>query len=417
MKTTVKKMICLILALAVVIACFTSCKDENGFNDKVEVTGMGLHVSENGWITLNGRPFYGFGFVFKDAFKMRLSDPSTDLEPYFAKLKEGGIPFVRIMLGFDTVEMVRKYMDERDAFFSAMDYVVETAKKYEIGIVANLFWDMECVATANWDNLDKMMTQDDSNSYKFCVKYIDDVVTRYKDAPSVWAWEITNEANLWCEVKKIPKEYTDGSIYNTNFTTEKLKQFYTYASEEIRKADPYRMITNGDSSPRFFSKALREDYNSAPWDTYEDIVETFSIYTSGSIDCQSIHTPYISYLEKYTKAARELKKGLYVGAFSGSLYTNLDESKTPENDVYEANERDSFNAYVDAYLEYGIQMAAVRNFASYAVDPEDDASVEVGTESGVFRNTYVWDRIVSENAKLVTDGKNNASEYWGFVRS
>ncbi len=177
------------------------------------------------------------------------------------------------------------------------------------------------------------------------------------------------------------------------------------------------MITNGDSSPRFFSKALREDYNSAPWDTYEDIVETFSIYTSGSIDCQSIHTPYISYLEKYTKAARELKKGLYVGAFSGSLYTNLDESKTPENDVYEANERDSFNAYVDAYLEYGIQMAAVRNFASYAVDPEDDASVEVGTASGVFRNTYVWDRIVSENAKLVTDGKNNASEYWGSVQS
>lgn len=73
------------------------------------------------------------------------------------------------------------------------------------------------------------------------MKYIEEVVGRYKYSPAIYAWEIGNELNLAVDIKNTEFIGTDGT--KKMFTSEMLTAYYKLIGDAIRKEDPYRMIT------------------------------------------------------------------------------------------------------------------------------------------------------------------------------
>lgn len=69
-----------------------------------------------------------------------------------------------------------------------------------------------------------MITSPDSASTLLRMKYIEEVVGRYKYSPAIYAWEIGNELNLAVDIKNTEFIGTDGS--KKMFTSEMLTAYY-----------------------------------------------------------------------------------------------------------------------------------------------------------------------------------------------
>ena len=274
----------------------------------------GLHA-ENGLIYLNGELFYGMGFCWFDGFYLtNRIDGKEILERYFAKLQEGGIPFMRVMMGcYWPSQIITEYKRNKDKYFERMDFFVSLAEKYRIGIIFSINWNYDAFAAANNEDI-LAITDPYSKGNAMLRNYVREVVTRYNDSPAIWGWELGNEANL---AQELTEHETEDLPYKIFEVTEITSMYYEIISDEIRKYDPYRMITNGDGGLRGAWRSLRNSFGSEwyPPDTEEDLRELFQFEGSGSIDTLCIHYPDPEKLESYVKLSRDLGYAYYVGEF------------------------------------------------------------------------------------------------------
>ena len=293
---------------------------------ETDFSGYGLQVNDEGMITLNGKPFYGYGVNFHPAFHLALDkqfygDMHTDIEAHFSKLAAEGIPVMRINFNIYYGKDVGLWdkAASKDRWFGAMDYIIALAEKYNIGIIASLFWNVDSFCEYTGDKLD-MITSPDSASTLLRMKYIEEVVGRYKYSPAIYAWEIGNELNLAVDIKNTEFIGTDGT--KKMFTSEMLTAYYKLIGDAIRKEDPYRMITGGDAAPRLCSMALWRSGGNVwqPNNSYDENKTTFQWYTPAPLDTISLHYPELEYMEDYVKIAKELKIGLYVGEFHCNVF-------------------------------------------------------------------------------------------------
>lgn len=389
---------------------------ENDFSE------YGLQVNSDGVITLNGKPYYGMGVNFHPAFHLALdkvfyNDTHTDLEAHFKTLSKSGIPVLRINFNIFYGNQVFHWndSDKKDKWFGAMDYIVSLAEKYNIGIIASLFWNINTFLDYTGETMD-MITVPDSASTKLRMKYVKEVVGRYKYSPAIWAWEIGNELNLAVDLQQTKFIASDGT--ERIFSSDMLTAYYKLIGDAIREEDPYRMITGGDAAPRTSSMALYRTQGASwsPKNDYNGNKQAFEWYTPSPLNTVSIHYPELSLMKDYVKAAKELKIGLYIGEFHGTLFENPGDKTNPEENTEEALEQSSWYEMRDTYIDLGVQLVTYWCYGSYTQNrTKDPASLELGVLDGYTNNYYVCEGIREANERYLAEGKADTPAYWGNV--
>lgn len=392
-------------------------KKPTTFNE-IDYSHYGLQITEDGTITLNGKPFYGMGVNFNPAFSLCLDkqfffDKHTNLEAHFKALSEGGIPCIRVMFGVFYGKDVSLFDEgrKREQYLAAMDYLVALAEKYQIGIIASLFWEINAFLDYCEETMD-CIADPDSQSNQHRKTYIREVVGRYKYSPAIWAWEIGNELNLAVDITNT--KFIDSNGNERIFSSELLTSYYTIIGSAIREEDPYRMITGGDAAPRDASMALYHTQGASwsPKNTYEDYKTAFQWYTPNPLNAMSLHYPKLGDMKDFVKMAKELKIGLFVGEFHGDLFENYGDKLSPEENDDEAREQDTWYAMRDAYYESGVQLAISWTYGSYSQGLLDHASLELGVRDGVVNNYYVLEGLQEINNRYEREGKTDAGAYW-----
>ena len=285
----------------------------------------GLHVRADGTLARGGQPYRGIGVNYFDAFYRHLKDPEdTTYDAGFAALAAAQIPFARLMgCGFWPVEQ-KLYTEDKDEFLRRFDDVVRSAEKHGIGLIPSLFWNISTVPdlvgepVSAWGNLQ-------SKTHAYMRDYVRDIVTRYADSPGIWGWEFGNEFNLGANLPNAaehrPPVWPDlGTATSRSeedeWTYEIIRTAFAAFADEVRKYDPHRVVSTGDSLPR---ESGWHNWAAGTWtvDSPDQFALLLGADNPDPVDIISIHA-YGGDAQRLRDArfvAAALRKPLFVGEF------------------------------------------------------------------------------------------------------
>ena len=145
--------------------------------------------------------------------------------------------------------------------------------------------------------------------------YVEEVVTRYRSSPAIWGWEWGNELVLMCHLPNA-KEFKIKP--EDHYTFETMRKVYEAFAREVRKHDPWRIISSGDTS-------LPENgwhrWKESSWknDTPEQFAEILSCNAPDPLSVLSIHAYENDFkperMNVAMDVARKMNKPLFVGEF------------------------------------------------------------------------------------------------------
>ena len=422
-----KKIISVILLLALLLSL--SVYADGG--EKMNTYKYGLHVEEDGTITLEGKPFYGYGVNYFGAFARYVESEGQSTKEYeegLSGLASYNIPFIRIPLCGYYPSYYDLYDSDPERVFDYLDKVLSECRKNNIGVIGSLMW-WDAVVAAHVGGKRSDMGVIGSETLEYAKAYTKAIVERYADNPAIWGWEIGNEYNLdadlcdkECKIWLWPEGISGMPLDNVNgydyFTSEELQTFYTEIAKVIREYDGYRMITTGNGEMRPFAYAIYKSSQKKSKDhTWEmkwngntkkqfeqmneyftpDPIDTLCFHLqSGSSD--GSHTYVLDFnmfgktvsSEEYFKAYYETAKSLCKACFFGEFGDMLEMESAP--DVIE-----KFKEVTNAISASGIQIAALWQFQDY-------------TNAGVAGEKL---EVLSElNKQLKADGKQDTAAAW-----
>jgi hypothetical protein len=200
----------------------------------------GLQV-QNGVLTKDGQPYRGIGANYFSLFSRVIENP-TDKSSLsnLAALGRARIPFVRFSCGFGRQEW-HLYLTNRVAYFQRLDMVVRCAETNNVGLIPSLFWQPTAVPEVVGEHLDELGNRQ-SKTIAFIRRYIEEVVTRYKESPAIWGWEFGNEYNNFCDLPNAAR--------GTELKSAQVRVAFTAFAETVRQFDRRRIIISGNSMPR-----------------------------------------------------------------------------------------------------------------------------------------------------------------------
>jgi hypothetical protein len=246
--------------------------------EKPAAKSLGLTIVD-GVLLHDGKPYRGIGVNYFQLFERTLQHPddTTSLQG-LARLAQAGIPFVRFMgCGFWPVEF-ELYRQDKAAYFQRMDRVIETAEKHHLGLIPSLFWYLATVPDLVGEPLDQLGNPQ-SKSIAWIRRYTEEMVTRYKDSPAIWGWELGNEYNLAADLPNAaqhrPPVWPNLKTAATRtardeLTSPQMLVVLREFAQTVRKHDPTRIILSGHSLPR--SSAFHNTHERS-WK--EDTLEQF----------------------------------------------------------------------------------------------------------------------------------------------
>jgi hypothetical protein len=344
----------------------------HGLAHAEESAAHGLRISDTGTLLRDGKPYYGVGVNYMDGFTRCLKDPKdTSYREGFATLAAHDIPFARLNFGGFYPSDWKLYQDDPDAYFALMDGVVRAAEEAGVGLIPSLFWWTACIPDLmgeprnQWGN-------PASKTHAFMGRYVADVVSRYKDSPAIWAWEFGNEYNLATDLPNAKNSRPPNPVHkgcppergpDDDLTSDMIRTVLTAFGEAVRAIDPYRAITSGNSIPR---TSAHHQHIELSWtkDSPEEFRGNLQFMTPDPLNLVSIHmypqsadnrfgearVSYQVLFAEAARAAREGKKGLFVGEFG----------PPPENKAPWTREsaRAEGEELVAALLDSPVQLAA-----------------------------------------------------------
>jgi hypothetical protein len=290
-----------------------------------ETPTLGLSVREDGVLVREGKPYRGIGFNYFNALGRHVQKADdTSFEAGFQQLEEAKIPFVRLMgCGFWPIEQ-KLYQSDKAEFFRRFDRVVQSAERHHVGLIPSLFWHTSTVPDLVGEPVNQWGIPE-SKTHAYLREYVRDVVTRYKDSPAIWGWEFGNEYNLAADLPNaeshrppvVPVLGTAASRGKADeLSSDAIRAAYAAFGREVRKVDPWRVITTGDSRMRPCAWNCRTHRSWAP-DTPEQTAEMYAGYNQEPINLVSIHAygDCLDELRLAMRISRGLKKPLWVGEF------------------------------------------------------------------------------------------------------
>jgi len=338
----------------------------------------GLHVDEQGRLLKDGQPYRGFGVNWYDVFLQVLSEPDwPGCEQGFAQLAAAKIPFVRfIACGFWPKD-ARLYLDDREEFFRRFDLVVKAAEAHRVGLIPSLFWHTPTVCDLVGETCDQWGNPQ-SKTHEYMRNYVREVVTRYQNSPAIWGWEFANEFNLGANLPNAkqhrppvwPNLGTASSRSEKDeWTYEIIRTAFAAFAAEVRKVDPCRVISTGDSIVR---PGAWHNWKENTWgpDTPEQQIEMIVGDNPAPVDLISVHIyeKAVEQLPLALQAAAQMRKPLFVGEFGAPGPPDKSEAL--------------FRELLRAIEEQGVPLAAMWTFGgkqkdTYTVSVEGDRSYQL----------------------------------------
>lgn len=371
-----------------------------------------LTVSPDGVLLKDGAPYRAIGANLSDPF-LRLWEHPGDVtyDRDFATLEAEGIPFARIFATYFEPDAMMEYVNHREDYLAKLDGVVASAEKHHVGLIMDLFWwdaavpDLVHEPRSAWGD-------PNSKTIAFMRDYTRTIVSRYKDSPTVWAWEFGNEFSLSAD---LPNAADWRPHINTYFgwpakrtkaddlTTSMILVAFTEFGKTVREIDPKRAITTGNACPRAMADLQRRTLRWGKPDTRARFRANLALVNPDPIDTLSIHlykndltdrfglshATYGDLLAEAMKVSATEKKPLFVLEFGSSL--GHDGLNTPDA------VRKDFEVKLRAIVDTRVPLAAFWGVSSSISYGSDEYTVS--REKGL---GYMFDAIKAANAEIAT---------------
>lgn len=207
------------------------------------VHAAALKVAPDGIsLQLNGRPWRGMGVNYFDAFGRTLyNSKNTTYRDGFRVLDSLKIPFVRLAFCGINLREMAYYNSDKALYFRLMDSVVATARRYNIGLIPTLIWHTN-VAIEMTGQPYGSLADTTGLANRWMAQYVEEVVSRYRNEPTIWAWEVFNELYPYGDLPKTSPNYKP-------LTTTNVQNIHRMLASRIRKHDPDRLISSGNQLP------------------------------------------------------------------------------------------------------------------------------------------------------------------------
>lgn len=234
---------------------------------------------------------------------------------------------------------MRHWANEK-VYWGAFDELVQFAKRHGVRLVPVMNWNLYLFPDMANECVQDMLTNPDSRSRQYLWLYSYQLVSRYKNEPTILFWELTNEMNLEADLEfMFPygrsqlNPVHEGTAFmrlrRDNFTTEQMIPFLKEWARFVRRMDPNHLIGSGFSAPRPAAQHLRKAQGKGDWtedseqemetylrDTHPDPIDLISIHfyrkhdnlRFGNEDEDSAQV-----LEVFKRAADRIGKPLYIG--------------------------------------------------------------------------------------------------------
>lgn len=234
---------------------------------------------------------------------------------------------------------MRHWANEK-VYWGAFDELVQFAKRHGVRLVPVMNWNLYLFPDMANECVQDMLTNPDSRSRQYLWLYSYQLVSRYKNEPTILFWELTNEMNLEADLEfMFPygrsqlNPVHEGTAFmrlrRDNFTTEQMIPFLKVWARFVRRMDPNHLIGSGFSAPRPAAQHLRKAQGKGDWtedseqemetylhDTHPDPIDLISIHfyrkhdnlRFGNEDEDSAQV-----LEVFKRAADRIGKSLYIG--------------------------------------------------------------------------------------------------------
>ncbi|MBL7965828.1 MAG: cellulase family glycosylhydrolase [Prolixibacteraceae bacterium] len=383
------------------ITCQSKKKDDP--IPQVNISGI-LKVSADGIFMRDGKAYRGIGVNYFNAFTRTIAN-STD-KSYGAGLKylgENKIPFIRFSANGFWPNELKLYQTNKARYFMLLDEFVKSAETNGVGLIPSLFWFYAAVPDLMGEHMNQWGNPN-SKTIEFMRTYTSEMVQRYKNSPAIWAWEFTNEVNLYLgftgqKNPPLPK-VSPSSGTPVQRTTEDVinTEIYTYALNEfvstVRKYDPDRAIFSGNAMASSDMYHRYKYQNTVP-DSSTDFTALLDVQNPFSVGTLTIHPyPDIEFrffsdfkasfsqiIQEAMRSSKELKRPLFIGEFGASKMLGTE------------TETQKFYQSLNAIIDNKVQLAALWVFDfSY-----QDADWNVTPTNS---RKYQLDEIIKANAQF-----------------
>ena len=406
-----------LLAVLAVVCLLCGMFAAGGTGASADTVRYGITLDEDGNFRLNGKRLYAYGVnaaagdIWHDPF-------DTVYEKCLDTLAKYDIPITRSLITFGTITDYELYLSDPDEFWKTSERMLDMALEAEIGVIVHVISSM--TFTSMLGEKASAIGDVNSKSMAFMRNWTRDMVTRFKNHPAVWGWEIGNEMNLEQDlVRNEAYEYIFGPQVGEpdafdNVSAAEYQVCKREIAKVIREVDPYRIISSGDAMQREAANSLRqasEKMNEkhewkVDWsrDTLKDWLNMSLYCTPDPVDTISTHygMTYDDYsfmlrdatltneqlLSYYVRLAKENKKGFYFGEFGnmGVYGMTLDPALV----------EDAFPKCLATLQKTGVQLATLwqRNGANYTVTDEGPLAymiAEIGKVNESFRKRGLQD--------------------------
>jgi Cellulase (glycosyl hydrolase family 5) len=297
----------------------------------------GLTV-QRGTLLLEGKPCqHLLGVNYFDAFLRHLhEEKNRSFEEGFAELGKRKIPFARLNGGgFWPVDWKLWQTDSKE-YFVRLDRVFAAAQRHHVGLIPSLCWNLSTFPDlvgepcGQWGN-------PKSATHALMRRYVQAVVGRYKNHPTVWGWEFGNEYNLPADLPNAAEHRPQVTVENGTPATRGPHDELTHAQiraaiaafgAEVRKLDKTRAIFSGNSIPRVSAWHQQRERTWAT-DTPEQFQTMLQADNPAPLETLTLHVYEPADWERLplaAAAADAVKKPLFVGEFG------VPGKRTPENE-------------------------------------------------------------------------------------
>lgn len=256
---------------------------------------------------------------------------------------------------------MRNWANEK-VYWGAFDELVQTAKREGVRLIPVINWNLYLFPDMAGECVQDMLLNPNSRSRQYLWLYTYQIVTRYRDEPTVLFWELTNEMNLaadlefmrpfgWSELNPVHEGTSFMRLRRDNFMTDQMIPFLTEWAQFIKKLDKNHLISTGFSAPRPAAQHLRLAKGKGDWT--EDSEQEFEAYLRDThpdpIDIISVHfyrrhdnlrfgnkdEESAAALSIFVRVAKRIGKPLYIGE-TGDEYAKYPSAPFLKNVLEEA---------------------------------------------------------------------------------
>lgn len=237
-----------------------------------------------------------------------------------------------------------------DEYWKRMDDLVAVAREAGVWLIPTVVWNGYLFPDMAGETMQDMMTNKDSRSRQLVELYIHQIVSRYKDEPTILFWDLWNELDLgadlefmrpygFSELNAVDQGAATMRVRRDNYTSEQMIAFMRELAQLVRSIDKNHLISSGYAAPRYAAQHLRAAKGKGDWtedspgeaeqfirDTHPDPIDIISLHFYPKVNNMSFgnrdENSAVS-ITKLKEICDRVGKPVYIGESCGNAYAEL----------------------------------------------------------------------------------------------